>query len=516
MITTLRPMLAYRAQSHPARVAYVFEQQAYSYHEYYQNALSCAAYLRSLGLRKGDRIGILDLNNPGVIHLVTGAMLAGIIPVSINWRAMPQELLFILDNAGIKHFFYGAAFSKLIGFTPFPADVQKHEMESLQPTAAGSDVDDVEEDAMEQDVCAILYTSGTTGNPKGVMLTYANLFCCFQLCAYDTPSFGPDARNLVCGPMYSIFGFGAFYAGIYAGATNVLVRMFDAAAVCQSIVHQKVTNAVLVPVMFRLILAIEGTDKMDFSSLRHVQYGGSPVSGDVLLKISKLFHCRFTQVYGLTETAGVATALRFDDHENILASGDVVHNRLLMSAGKPSLGIEIKIVDDAGATAGTNIPGEVFLKGDNITKGYWNMQELTDKTFYADGWFSTGDIGYLDEAGYLFLVDRKNDMIVSKGVNIYPAEIEKILQQHTAFKDVAVIGIPDEKAGEAICAVVIPAVADITLQELQQWCIGKIADHKIPKRLDKVEDLPRNATGKVLRRLIREPYWKQEERMIKG
>ena len=515
MITTLQPILSYRAKAHPQRIAYVFEQQQYTYFEYYQHSLSYAAYLTSLGLKKGDRIGILDLNSPAVIHLVTGAMLAGLIPVSINWRSMPPELLFILDNAGIKHFFYGAAFSKLIGFTPFPPAIQKHEIEKLPVALEPNTLEKTFENTGEQDVCAILYTSGTTGNLKGVMLSYTNLFCCFQLCAYDTPSFGPDAKNLVCGPMYSIFGFGSFYAGIYAGATNVLIRMFDAAAVCQNIVQHKVTNAVLVPIMFRLILAIEGVDKMDFSSLRHVQYGGSPVSGDVLLKISKLFNCGFTQVYGLTETAGVATALRFDDHEKILA-GDVVNNKLLLSAGKPSLGIELKIVDDNGADVSANTKGEVYIKGDNITQGYWNMQELTDKTFFADGWFSTGDIGYVDDDGYLFLVDRKNDMIVSKGVNIYPAEIEKVLIQNSAFRDVAVVGIPDDKAGEAICAVVIPTNGNITLEELQQWCIGKMAENKIPKRLDMVEDLPRNATGKVLRRMIREPYWKQEERMIKG
>jgi len=515
MITVFPPIIRYRAHTHPERIAYICDGISYNYRDYYNQAAQAAAYLQSLGLKKGDRFGMLDLNNSNVVSLITGAMLVGIIPVSFNWRSMPQELLYVIQDAGIGHFFYGAAFSKLVAVTPFPAAVQVHETEEINTHFNGQSI---RADIMPaaHDICSILYTSGTTGNPKGVMLTYANLYSCFQLCAYDTPSFGPDARNLVCGPLYSIFGFGAFFAGIYAGATNILLKMFDAMQICNSIVSEKITNAVLVPIMFRLILAIEGVEKMDFSSLKHIQYGGSPVSGQVLLQISKLFACRFTQVYGLTETAGVATALRFDDHEQILNSDDIANNKLLLSAGKPGIGITIKIADENGSTLASNIPGEVFIKGENITKGYWNMPELTGKNFSDDGWFSSGDIGYFDENGYLFLVDRKNDMIVSKGVNIYPAEIEKVLIKYPGFKDIAVIGIPDEKAGEAICAVAILKNGEVSLNDLQQWCIGKLADHKIPKRLEKAEELPRNATGKVLRRLIREPFWKNEQRQIKG
>lgn len=515
MITTFPPLIQYRANTHPERIAYIYEGISYNYRDYYNQASQAAAYLQLLGLKKGDRFGILDLNNANVINLITGAMLVGVIPVSFNWRSMPQELLFVIQDAGIRHFFYGAAFSKLIAVTPFPAAVQVHEIEKLNNHLTREMITDNVVPETE-DICSILYTSGTTGNPKGVMLTYANLYCCFQLCAYDTPSFGPDARNLVCGPLYSIFGFGAFFAGIYAGATNILLKMFDPMLVCTSIVSHKVTNALLVPVMFRMILAIDGVEKMDFSSLKHIQYGGSPVSGQVLQQIFKLFKCYFTQVYGLTETSGVATALRFDDHEKILNSGDVINNKLLLSAGKPGIGIEMKIVDDDGNAVAANMPGEVFIKGENITRGYCNMPEASGKNFGTDGWFSTGDIGYFDEDGYLFLVDRKNDMIVSKGVNIYPAEIEKVLMQYPGFKEVAVIGIPDEKAGEAVCAVAILKNSEISLEYLQEWCIGKLAAHKIPKRLEKAEELPRNATGKVLRRLIREPFWKNELRQIKG
>lgn len=516
MITVFPPILKYRAATHPERIAYLFEGTAYTYQNYYSQASQAATYLQSLGLKKGDRIGILDLNNNHVVNLVTGALLIGVIPVSVNWRAMPQDLLFVISDADIEHFFYGAAFSKLIAATPLSDRVKLRQLEKIVDHSGSLKKTDTDNTPFADDICAILYTSGTTGNPKGVMLTYTNLFSCYHLCVSDTPAFGPDSRNLVCGPLYSIFGFGSFFAGIYSGATNVLLKMFDPVQICSSITNDKVTHAVLIPIMFRLILSIPGVEEMDFSSLRHIQYGGSPVSGPVLQKISTIFKCEFTQVYGLTETSGVATALRFDDHRKILGSEDINTNILLLSAGKPGLGVEIKILDEDGNAVSENIPGEIFIKGEIVTKGYWKKPEISEKVFNNNGWFSTGDIGYLNEDGYLFLVDRKNDMIVSKGSNIYPAEIEKIIELYPGFKEVAVIGIPDDKAGEAICAVAVLKNGAVELEHLQEWCIGKIAEHKIPKRLEITTELPRNATGKVLRRLIRDPFWVNEQRKIKG
>lgn len=516
MIAAYPSILKYRANTHPERLAYIFENNNYTYAQYYNEAVKTANYLRSLGLKKGDRIGILDLNNAAVVNLVTGAMFAGIIPVSANWKSMPAELSFIPDDAGIEHFFYGAAFANLIKATQFSASVQLHRVETLNEIFKSDDKINFHEEYSSDDVCVILYTSGTTGNPKGVMLTYNNVFNCYYYCASDTPSFGPDTRNLVCGPLYSIFGFGAFFSCIYSGATNVLVRMFDAALVAATISASKVTNALLVPIMIRMIVSLEGVEQMDFSSLKHVQYGGSPVSPDVLIKASKLFGCYFTQVYGLTETSGVATSLRFDDHLKILSGENILQNKLLLSAGKAGLGVEIKIVDEEGNAAATNEPGEVWIKGEVISKGYWNRTNENAQTFTKDGWCKTGDVGYMNEDGYLFLVDRKNDKIVSKGVNIYPAEVEKVLEQYPKFKEVAVVGTPDENAGEVICVVAVLKDNETNLIELCDWCKDKIAPNKLPKRLEIRKELPRNPTGKILRKLIREPFWIGEERKIKG
>ncbi|MEP6682597.1 MAG: AMP-binding protein [Parafilimonas sp.] len=512
MKTIFSSVLKYRAFAHPQRIAYLFEGKAFTYDEYYKQSVNVAIYLQSLGLKKGDRIGLLDLNTPYAVQFISGAMLIGVIPVSLNWRAMPAEINFVINDAGINHFFYGAAFVKLIENLP-SSNVKLHKIEDEINNEISFKLNEAID---ENDTCVILYTSGTTGNPKGVLISYKNIYSCYQLCAWDTPSFGPDTRNLVCGPLYSIFGFGAFFACIYAGATNVLVRMFEPNMVAKIISETKTTNALLVPIMIKMICMIDGIDKFDFSALKHIQYGGSPISADTLIKAHKIFNCYFTQVYGLTESAGVGCSLRFDDHASILASANIIDNTLLLSAGKPSFGIEMIVVDDNNNVLDKNAPGEVWIKGENISNGYWNSSEDNKKMFSDDGWLKTADIGYFDEAGYLFLIDRKNDKIVSKGVNIFPAEIERVLEQHPQIKEVAVIAVPDDKAGEAVCAVVVLREGELELAELQNWCKGKMPDYKIPKYLEIKTELPRNPTGKILRRLIREPYWQNEERKIKG
>lgn len=506
-------VLKYRAFAHPQRIAYIFEGRIFTYAEYYKQSMAVAQHLQSLGLKKGDRIGLLDLNTPQATHFTSGAMLMGVIPVSLNWRAMPPEINYVIQDAGIKHFFYGAAFTQLIQAVPFSKDVTLHKIDDeIKNENAFKQNEEIQPD----DTCVILYTSGTTGNPKGVLISYRNIYSCYQLCAWDTPAFGPDARNLVCGPLYSIFGFGAFFSCIYAGATNVLARMFEPNMVAKIISEAKVTNALLVPIMIKLICMIDGIDQFNFSSLKHIQYGGSPIGADTLQKAYKIFNCYFTQVYGLTESAGVGCSLRFDDHAKILAAENITDNQLLLSAGKPSFGIEMMIADDEGNILAKNNPGEVLIKGENIAAGYWNASEENKKMFTKDGWLKTGDIGYFNEEGYLFLIDRKNDKIVSKGVNIFPAEVERVLEQHPLIKEVAVIAVPDDKAGEAICAAVVLKEGTLDLNELQSWCKGKIADYKIPKQLEVKTELPRNPTGKILRRLIREPFWQNEERKIKG
>jgi long-chain acyl-CoA synthetase len=516
MKNTFPSILQYRAYTHPNRIAYVAEDKSVSYKQYCQEATKVALYLKSIGIKKGDRIGILDLNTLYAVNLVSGAMLLGAIPVSLNWRSIATEIKFILEDAGVNHFFYGSVFFKLVESTTFSTSIALHKIEDLNSEFSKENDGSIDTEISFDDVFIILYTSGTTGNPKGVVLSYRNFYTCQSLCIGDTPGFGPDTRNLVVGPLYSIFGFGIFFITIYAGATNILIKMFEPNLVCNTIIKERVSNALLVPVMIRAITSIEGVEKMDFSELKHVQYGGSPMSPDVLVAASEIFKCYFTQVYGLTETAGMACSLRYDDHSRILENTDEASKKLLMSAGKPSIGIEMKILDDNGELSNPNSPGEVYIKGENISKGYWNREKETAEQFLSDGWFKTGDMGYFNEEGFLFLVDRKNDMIVSKGMNIFPAEIEKILDQHPQIKEVAIVAVPDDSYGEGVCAVIVLKQGELSLSELRNWCKGKLADHKLPIKLEIRTELPRNPTGKLLRRLVKESFWKNEQRNIKG
>ena len=517
MTITIPGILKYHAFTHPLRIAYVYDNENTTYRDYYIRAQQTAAYLLSLNLKRGDRIAILDFNNAQVINLITGAMMAGIIPVSLNWRSTPAEVAYIINDASIQHLFFGAAFATLVSYAPLPQSVDQIDIMHINTVISSFEAAADVEMLSGNDVCIVLYTSGTTGKPKGVLLTYQNLYTCYAISMSETPSSGPDSKILVCGPLFSIFGFGVFFTSLYVGATSVFIKMFDPAAVCAAIVNYKITHTLLIPVMMRMMLGVAGIETMDFSSVKHIQYGGSPISPDVLVMMHKFFQCDFTQAYGLTETTGISCYLRFDDHRRLLAEGDVRTNAIIRSAGKPAAGVAMKIMTDAGTEAAVSERGEVWLKGENIAKGYWNNPGETAGTFSEDGWFKTGDIGYLDAAGYLFLADRKNDMIISKGFNIYPAEVESVLQLHPAVKEVAVIGVPDDLAGEAVCAfVVLKGDEELSLEELRTWSIDKISRNKIPKRLEITKELPRNQTGKVLRRILREPFWAGEERNIKG
>ena len=346
------------------------------------------------------------------------------------------------------------------------------------------------------------------------MLSHNNLFEMYYALRSETPLFGPGAVNLIAGPWYAVVGVGYFVFGIFSGCTNVLLKIFDPIEILRLIQTYKITNAFFAPIMMKIICALDEVHEYDLSSLQNIQYGGSPIDEEQLRICYNTFKCHFTQGYGLTETSGIATALRFDDHLRIINSNEPELKHLLRSAGKPYAGVEIKIVDEANTTLPANVIGEVSIKGNVVAMGYKNQAVINDKIFGHDGWFYTGDVGYVDENGYLFLVDRKNDMIISKGQNIYPAEIEQIIIQHPAIKDVAIIGVPHEVYGEAICAIVVVKKDTILLNELRNWAKDKMPEYKLPAAIEIVEELPRNPTGKVLRKLLREKYWINKQRRI--
>ena len=354
-----------------------------------------------------------------------------------------------------------------------------------------------------------LYTSGTTGLPKGVMLTNAN--CSALLDVADAWDVDETSVSLVAMPLFHIGGSGWANVSLARGGTNVLVPMIDPAGLLDTIEKARITNAFLVPAVLQMLCAVPGADDRDFSSIRSIAYGASPITSSALTRSLEVFKAPLFQVYGLTETTGAITELSSTDHD---PGGPRQH--LMRSAGKPYPWVEMKAVDPAtGQDCGAGAVGEIWIRSVQNSPGYWHKPADTAAAFDADGWLHTGDAGYFDDEGYLFLTDRIKDMIVTGAENVYPIEVESALSEHPDVADVAVIGVPDDTWGETVMAVVVRRPgSDLTEEELLGWAKGRIAGFKRPRSVDFVDELPRNPSGKLLKRVLREPYWSHDDRAI--
>jgi long-chain acyl-CoA synthetase len=347
-----------------------------------------------------------------------------------------------------------------------------------------------------------MYTSGTTGVPKGVLTTHRNLTAAAETSPYWR--FDAESVSLTPLPMFHIGGIGWAFLGLWNGATTVLVSEFVAADVLDAFERLRVTNAVLVPTMLQLLVAVPGAAERDYSLLRSIAYGASPITTPVLKAALRTFRCSFFGVYGLTESTGGVVHLEPQDHE---PDGPRAH--LLRSAGKPLPWVDLRVVvdPDTRREARPHEVGEVWLRAPNVMAGYYNRPDETAAALVDGCWLRTGDGGYLDEEGYLFLTDRLKDMIVSGGENVYPIEVEEALAQHPDVADVAVIGVPDDRWGETVMALVIPCGdAAPTAEDLVAFARDRLAGYKLPRIVEVVDELPRTPSGKVLKRELRERY----------
>ena len=317
----------------------------------------------------------------------------------------------------------------------------------------------------------------------------------------------PGVPNLVCLPMFHIGGAGWGIAGLFAGATNHVVREFVPAEILATIQRERLQVMLLVPAMILFLVQAPQIRETDLKSVRLIVYGAAPIPVELLKQAMAVFPCGFQQVYGLTETTGAITLLPPADH-------DPNDPKKLLSCGYAQKGVELRIVGDDGKDVATGQVGEIAVRSQQIMGGYWNLPDATRRAIQGD-WFFTGDAGYLDDKGYLYIYDRVKDMIVSGGENIYPAEVESALFGHPAVADVAVIGVPDERWGEAVKAIVVKKLdVDIGAGELIAWARERIAGYKLPKSVDFIDALPRNPTGKILKRELRKAYWGERERQV--
>jgi long-chain acyl-CoA synthetase len=459
-------------------------------------------------VRHGDRVAYLDHTSPEALELLFAAAKLGAVIVPMNWRLAVPELAAVLGDCGARVLFAGSAFaqtaSELIARHPDPPElipIVGDDPEGYEQQLAAHPPEDPGHRGAADEVVVQMYTSGTTGVPKGVLTTHRNLAAAAETSPHW--EFDDTSISLTPSPMFHISGIGWAFVGLWNGATTILVSRFDPPAVLDLLERRRVTNAVFVPTILQMLAAVPGAADRDFSSLRSIAYGGSPITTPVLKTALRTFRCSLFGIYGLTETTGAITQLDPADHDP-----DGPRERLLRSVGRPYPWVELRIADPAtGAARGPHDVGEVWLRAPNVTPGYFNRPEESAAALTGDGWLRTGDGGYLDAEGYLFLTDRIKDMIVSGAENVYPVEVEEALSQHPSVDQVAVIGVPDERWGEIVTALIVPRPgSEITPEELIAFARLRLAGYKLPRRVEFVSELPRTPTGKVLKHELRARY----------
>ncbi len=493
---TIPDLLRWRAQRHPDLPASWFQGRTRTFAELDRDSTELAAGLVQAGIQPGDHICILDKNSDSYFELLVAAAKAGAIATPINWRLTPSEVASVAGDAHPVLMVTGEDFAPVAEEAGFPGS-------SFEELPRKRGANDPRRDA-ENRVAWQLYTSGTTGLPKGAMLSNLNLAGLISGLLFEVPEMRQGGRGLVAMPLYHIGGCGWANAVMGTGGCMVFTREVIPQELLQVIAQQRVEVAFLVPAVLLFMTQLPEARSADFSSLTNILYGASPIAPAVLQKSIDTFKCRFTQVYGLTETTGAITALQFEQHEG----------ERLMSCGRPTFGSDMAIFDPEDNEVPRGELGEIVYRGPGIMAGYWNRSQDTAAVI-RDGWFHTGDAGTMDADGFIYIKDRIKDMIVSGGENIYPAELEGVLADHPAVADVAVIGVPDDQWGETVKAIVVKKPGEqLNEQELIDWSRDKLAGFKRPRSVDFTDTIPRNPSGKILKRELREKYWAGATRQV--
>jgi acyl-CoA synthetase (AMP-forming)/AMP-acid ligase II len=511
----------------PNKEAIICEGKRWTYQEFHDRLNRLSNFLIGLRVKKDDKVAILHPNCHLFLEAYYGIMQIGAISVPINYRLSAQEIAFILQDSESKILIADPAFEEQVNsirgeiqgvekilwtrerkVAKKPRDLDyemalhKTDSNPLPATSITSD-----------DIAQIYYTSGMTGRPKGVMLSHKNVYMHALGTIAEIHLTDSDVWIHVA-PLFHLADAWATWAVTWVGGTHVLVKEFEAKAILETMEREKVTLTNLIPTMLNLMVNHPEVGKYDYRNLRVLLSGGAPIAPEVVRKIVETFKCDYIQTYGMTETSPYLTLSILKGHLKGLPEEDRL--RFKSKTGREFIGVELKVVNDEGREVKRDEKevGEIIVKGDIVTKGYWKLPEETEKSI-RDGWLYTGDLAVIDEEGYVTIVDRKKDMILTGGENVYSTEVENILYMHPAILECAVIGVPDPKWGEAVKAIVVLKDGQkATAEEIIQYCKHRIAHYKAPKSIDFMDALPKTGSGKIHKKGLREKYWEGYEKKV--
>ncbi|PWR20930.1 long-chain-fatty-acid--CoA ligase [Zavarzinia compransoris] len=509
-IRTLGDLSTYYRRQTPDRRVFLFEGRDVTWGALEQRANRLAHRLIAEGVARGDCVAFLGKNSDDFFVAMFAAAKAGAAFLPLNWRLAASELADVLADSEPRLIIVEHEHQAQLPGAPFalPPLIRFGAEAPLDSYATDQPATPPDRFVSEDDTAILLYTSGTTGRPKGVMLSHGGINR-MRLCEHLEGAYQwRDGDSFLFSlPNFHLLGIGLSLQCLYNGLSLTILRRFDPAESLAAISKEHPTLLVLTPTMIQMLLDHPDAAVTDFSSLRLTMYAGSPISLGLIRRAIAAMPCRFMQFYGATETAGAVSLLRPDEH-------DLGNEGKLKSCGRPLPLIDLRIVNDKGEDVADGQPGELLVRSPAVAAGYWRNPEAT-KAVFQNGWYRTGDIAIRDAEGLYYIVDRAKDMIVTGGENVYSAEIEHVLSVHPSVGAVAVIGVPDERWGEAIKAVVVPAAgAGIDAGELTAFCRERLASYKVPKSFDIVETMPLTGTGKISKKDLRAKYWAGLQRSV--